>query len=263
MTGAAFNNAAEKGAIRTADPVPRRASVYRWQDERQQLFEFLFGTAGYAAGGLHASAADLAKVAVALQTGTALSHASLSAMWEAPLLPSGARGEFGIGWVVKTYRGKRVVGHSGGPALADVLHFPDDRLTIVVLTNQSRMYPYLAEGVADLLLPKGWTGRTAPDREPALTAQHRRVLEDAARGVVDDALFAPTARKEFVPALRGMGPDVLGLFDPIRVLEVVEDRTATGQRTRTYRVYFGTRPMIWVFEMDRDGKITSFRPGSE
>jgi hypothetical protein len=76
-------------------------------------------------------------------------------------------------------------------------------------------------------------------------------------------LFAPTARNEFVPALRGMGPDVLGLFDPIRVLEVVEDRTATGQRTRTYRVYFGTRPMIWVFEMDRDGKITSFRPGSE
>jgi hypothetical protein len=47
------------------------------------------------------------------------------------------------------------------------------------------------------------------------------------------------------------------------VMEVVDDRTVTGQRTRTYRVYFGTRPMIWMFEMDWDGKITSLRPGSE
>ena len=119
------------------------------------------------------------------------------------------------------------------------------------------------QSVADLMLPRGWTGRTVPDREPALTAVHRQVLEEASRGVVDETRFAASARGDFVPALRRMGPDVLGLFDPIRAMELVEDRTAGSQRTRTYRVFFQERPMIWVFEMDTEERITSLRPGSE
>jgi hypothetical protein len=48
------------------------------------------------------------------------------------------------------HHGRKVVGHSGGPALADIVRVVDDRLTIAVLTNQQHLLPYLAMGVADL-----------------------------------------------------------------------------------------------------------------
>ena len=45
------------------------------------------------------------------------------------------------------------MGHSGGPALADVAVYPDQDLAVVVLTNQRKLFPNLAQGVARLYLP--------------------------------------------------------------------------------------------------------------
>jgi CubicO group peptidase (beta-lactamase class C family) len=264
MTATAFNNEEEHGPVRTSDPLPRRASIYRWDGRGQKVFRFLYGKAGYAAGGLYSSSADLARFAAALDDGKLLKPTSLAAMWTAPALAGGQVGEFGVGWVVKRYRGRRVVGHSGGPALADLLRFPDEKLTVVVLCNQQRLYPYLAEGVADYFVPPpADPAKPIADTDSRLTAALRSVLGDAAAGRVNAELFTPEARKQFVPALREMGPQVLGVFDPVRSMELLEETKQGAATVRRYRVTLGSKPMIWTFVLDAGGKIQSMQPSSE
>jgi CubicO group peptidase (beta-lactamase class C family) len=152
MTSTRFDYAREDGPIRVSDVIPRRASIYNWDGTAQRLFAFLFPIRTYAAGGLYSSARDLATWAAALDRGTLLQPGSLREMWTRTKLTSGEDGSFGVGWIVDQHNGHKATGHSGGPALADIVRFVDQSLTIAVLTNQQNLRPYLTMGVADLLL---------------------------------------------------------------------------------------------------------------
>ena len=262
MTATAFDNATADGPIRAADVLPRRASVYRWENGAQRRFDFLYGIPGYAAGGLYTSAADLARLFSALQQGRLLKPSSLQEMWTRPRLPSG-EGEFGIGWVVGRRQGRRTVGHSGGPALADLLYFPDERVAVAVLQNQQKMFPYLAEGIADIVLPSGTLPPPVADSDPDLTRRLRALLVSAGNGNVSPDAFAEGARSPMLATLREQGPIVIGMLDPIEDLVLVEESREAGRWTRKYRVMFGRSPRYWSFDLTPDGKVASLRPVSE
>ncbi|MFD2077644.1 serine hydrolase domain-containing protein [Actinopolymorpha cephalotaxi] len=155
MTSTRFDHAADDGTARVSDVLPRRATIYDVRDDRRQVYAFLFPAWTYAAGGLYSSAADLATWAAALRGGDLLSPASVREMWTPERLRDGSAGPFGVGWIVDQRHGSPAVGHSGGPALADVMHLVDDDLTVAVLTNQQNLRPYLAGEVADLLRTAG------------------------------------------------------------------------------------------------------------
>ena len=262
MTATAFDNATSDGPIRMADVLPRRASVYRWEKGTQRRFDFLYGIPGYAAGGLYTSADDLARLFSALQQGRLLKPASLTEMWTPPRLLAG-EGEFAIGWVVGRRQGRRTVGHSGGPALADLLYFPDDRVAIVVLQNQQRMFPYLAEGIADIVLPPGTSPPPIADSDPALTRRLRALLTAAGEGNANADEIAEGARAQILATLREQGPIVIGMLDTIEGLELVDERKEPGRWTRKYRVMFGRSARYWSFDLTPEGKIASLRPVSE
>jgi CubicO group peptidase (beta-lactamase class C family) len=263
MTATGFDQATQDGPIRVASVLPRRAVTYRWDDTAQKRFDFLYGMAGYAAGGLYSSAADLARYFAALEHGRLLKPDNLQAMWTPPALAGGGTGEFGLGWVVSRHQGRRTVGHSGGPALADLLYFPDEKLAVVVLINQQRMFPYLALGIADLLLPPGKVPPVIPDSAAALTAQHRALLAAAATGKVEGAEIAEDARPALTQTLQQMGPIVIGMLDPIGAMELVEEKKDAGRWTRKYRVMFGRAAQYWQFDLTPDAKIAGLRPVSE
>jgi CubicO group peptidase (beta-lactamase class C family) len=154
MVSTRFDNMAElpDHPVRVSDVLPRRASVYEWVGEAQRTYAFLFADWTYSAGGLYSSAADIARWAAALDSGEFLADESMRRMWTRQRLSGGGEGAFGGGWIVDEHGGRKVTGHSGGPALADIVRFPEERLTIAVLTNQQNLRPYLAMGVADLLV---------------------------------------------------------------------------------------------------------------
>jgi hypothetical protein len=55
-------------------------------------------------------------------------------MWTAATLNSGLATQYGFGWEVRQQRGHRVITHAGMTG-TEYSRFPDDALTVIVLTN--------------------------------------------------------------------------------------------------------------------------------
>lgn len=95
-----------------------------------------------AAGGVIASAMDLARFDVALSTGKLLAPEWRDRMWIPTRTPSGAALPYGLGWFLGEYKGRRLTWHTGLwegrysalylKVLSDV---PEERLTLILLAN--------------------------------------------------------------------------------------------------------------------------------
>lgn len=91
-----------------------------------------------AAGGVVASAMDLARLDIALSQGRLLSPASLAAMWTPGRAPDGESLPYGLGWFVAAPYGEQLVWHTGlweGAYSALYLKVPARRLTLILLAN--------------------------------------------------------------------------------------------------------------------------------
>src|SRR5262249_56191872 len=88
-------------------------------------------------GGVFSTVKDLVIWTTALAAGKVVKPATLAQMWTQVRLNSGASYPYGFGWVVDARRGHRWVSHAGITG-TELSYFPDDQLTVVVLTNLGR-----------------------------------------------------------------------------------------------------------------------------
>ncbi|MES2015462.1 MAG: serine hydrolase domain-containing protein [Pseudomonadota bacterium] len=91
-------------------------------------------------GGIEMSATDLAKWDASQDTNAILRQSSLDQMWTAnTTVQVGAdyTVNYGLGWFLSDYRSHPKRYHSGGmySFTTDYLHYTDDKLTVIVLTN--------------------------------------------------------------------------------------------------------------------------------
>lgn len=154
MNHSVFNNMEQDFIYRTYDIIPYAAGVYKWDNEqkKQRIFSMMFPSWTYPSGGLFSSISDLAKWAVALDKNTFLKPEISEKMWTPAKLDDGKNSPFGVGWIVDQHNGEKATGHSGGPALADIVRLPNKKLTVIVLTNQLELRPFLSMRVLDLYL---------------------------------------------------------------------------------------------------------------
>ncbi len=107
-------------------------------------------------GGVYSSIDDLLKWDQALYANTVLPSAVLSDAWSAkPNTVHDEGEEYGYGWYVNSYRGHRNLRHSGSTMgfRNDMERFPDERLTVIVLTNRnSPAVINLTRRIADIYL---------------------------------------------------------------------------------------------------------------
>jgi CubicO group peptidase (beta-lactamase class C family) len=100
-------------------------------------------------GGVYSSVEDLLKWDRALSSGDLIRADLLQQAWTPGLA------DYGFGWRIDRYRDRRRIHHSGGTSGFKNFfqRFPDDDLSVVVLTNRAEpnVQP-LAEQVADLFL---------------------------------------------------------------------------------------------------------------
>jgi D-alanyl-D-alanine carboxypeptidase len=136
--------------------VPGRARGYTWQNERYQNAAELFAVRP--SGAFLSTVRDLARWDAALNQDRVLTQASREEMWKPTPLVGGAVSGYGFGWQLDSVDGRRRVHHGGSlPGFrAEMARFPDDRLTVIVLTNADGAVPQeIAAGVARLYLQGG------------------------------------------------------------------------------------------------------------
>jgi D-alanyl-D-alanine carboxypeptidase len=136
--------------------VPGRARGYTWQNERYQNAAELLAVRP--SGAFLSTVRDLARWDAALHQDRVLTQASREEMWKPTHLVGGAVSGYGFGWQLDSVGGHRRVHHGGSlPGFrAEMARFPDDRLTVIVLTNGDGAVPQeIAAGVARLYLQGG------------------------------------------------------------------------------------------------------------
>ncbi|QDX24805.1 beta-lactamase family protein [Sphingomonas suaedae] len=253
----------QPGNMRVSEPVPGRAVVYSRDGQRLIVREAAYNPASYAAGGLFSSVADLARLFVAIDSGTFLSKESVAALITPAVLSSGRPGGWAVGWTVRSYRGNTLVGHSGGPALSDVVRLPDRKLTVIVLTNTHYFYPLLAEAILDTYLPARPPRVTLADPAPDLTAKLMAALSSAEKGKLDTASFAEKARGQAASYWDGFGQGYLAAMGMAHDARLVREEKRGVMLIRTYAVRFSEREGFLEMSINPAGEIAGLYPVSE
>lgn len=129
--------------------VPNRAYGYTLTEEGVENTDQSPTSAVLGDGGIYSSLDDLYRWDQALYTDTLVS----ADLMEKAFTPG--LGNYGFGWRIDTYEGLRRYHHSGSTSgfRNFIQRFPDERLTVIILTNRAEpdVQP-LAERVADLVV---------------------------------------------------------------------------------------------------------------
>jgi CubicO group peptidase (beta-lactamase class C family) len=137
-----------------ADIIPNRAAGYRLVKGQLKNQEWVSPTLNTTAdGALYFNILDLARWDAALYTDKLLKPASLEQMWTPVKLSNGKvnSDHYGFGWFIQNVHGHPVIEHAGAwqGFTTNISRYVDDKLTVVVLTNPSK----IAHNVAGLYLP--------------------------------------------------------------------------------------------------------------
>src|SRR5439155_17833184 len=111
---------------------------------------------------------------------------TLAAMWTPATLrdgtpANGGMGSYGFGWFLDERNGHRLIWHAGATGTA-FWHLPEDRLTVIVLTNLELAAGgdalSIAKQIGALYIPDAtWTAmKPRPDPDPALTQKLKEEL---------------------------------------------------------------------------------------
>jgi CubicO group peptidase (beta-lactamase class C family) len=134
--------------------VPNRADGYEWKkDQMHNASDYL---AMRPSGAFLSSVLDLAKWDAVLYTDKVLSAATREQMWTPVQLNSGKLHPYGFGWDLRPMGNHRHVHHGGSlPGFrSHFSRFVDDKLSIIVLTNNGSAMPEtIVRGIAAIYLP--------------------------------------------------------------------------------------------------------------
>lgn len=268
-------------ATRLNDPnivIPNRARGYLWDGTALQNGVFTFNpTIAFGDDGVISTVGDLVKWNASLDGETLLGPDAKALLWTPPALPGGAATEYGGGWIITHVKGHKLIWHNGAVVAgfsAAMFTFPEDKLTVIVLSNLldipgvehgTPMYA-LTLGLAKLYLPDLAREETPlADTDPKITALLSLVLTEQEAGKADPLHFTPEMYAVLTPAViaqtnAGLSP--LGAFQP-QSLVLLSSREETGVRMRRYRALYGKTALIWVVHLTRDGKIAGMVPQVE
>jgi len=215
----------------------------------------------FAAGELAMTPADLAKWDIAMMDQSLLAPASYHQMETEVVLKDGVGTHYGLGVEVADQGGHRMIEHSGEVSgfTAENLVFPDDRVAVVVLTNEDA-------AAAAGIIARHVAGRLfTTDDASAKTheAQALAIFEGLQRGTLDRSLFTPDANAYFTPqALSDFASSLGPLGTPTSLVQTYTELRG-GMVLRVYQVRFAQGPGVraWTFEMP-DGKLEQYQVAS-
>jgi CubicO group peptidase (beta-lactamase class C family) len=211
----------------------------------------------FAAGELAMPAEDLAKWDVSIINQKLMKPASYREFETEILLKNGLGTRYGLGVNVSSEFGHRSLSHGGevmGFTSENVI-FPDERVAVVVLTNQdaSDASGAIARGIAPLLLASD------DPATPEKLAQARRIFDGLQHGTIDRSLFTDNANFYFnEQALKDFASSLGPLGIPEEFVQLSQGLRG-GMKLRVYAIKFPkTELSASIYEMP-DGKLEQYQ----
>ena len=190
----------------------------------------------FAAGELYMTASDLARWDISVMEQTILSPASYKQLETEVPLKSGAHTGYALGVDVGTRNGHRYVAHDGEVAgfIADNLVLPDDKMAVVILTNEMASHAAgpIESGTMKLLL--GGSAQ-ASGEETKRTAEMRSILEQLAQGKIDRSLFTEDCNQFFSD--KALEAYRASLTEQGKLVSFTQDGDARSRGGMTLRAY--------------------------
>jgi CubicO group peptidase (beta-lactamase class C family) len=244
--------------ISEPDIVPNRAAGYRLVQGVLKNQDWVSPTLNTTAdGSLYLTALDMIKWDAALDGPGLFKRSSLDEMWLPVTLKGGGTHPYGFGWMLSRRNDRRIIEHGGAwqGFMSHIARYVDDGLTVIVFVNRGGVPAgVIANGVAAILDPD-LAPRAVPDTEPAVTAAHRKLLDDLIAGTaIDRSQFTPQVATDVLPKIEQSRAQVKGL-GAIESVEVVERVTKGGMTAHRYRVKFRLATAVYVVAIDAAGKI--------
>ncbi len=216
----------------------------------------------FADGEIAMPVGDLLKWDISVMNESLLSHASYVEMESPTLLKHGGVSDYGLGFHTGTFNGRRMINHSGevGGFVAYDYVLPDDKIAVVVLTNQeaSPAAGMIARGVLGLLAPPQATARSGNNAANG-EAWARKVLAGLQQGEIDRSLFTANCNFYFDKQAIDDYKASLAPLGAITSLRQTNTFPRGGMIYRGFAVAFanGTRVNLSTFTVP-DGKIEQF-----
>lgn len=209
--------------------------------------------------GIVSNVVDMAKFDAALSAGKLLKPATLEKMWTAGHSAVGAWGSYGFGWFLSDFFGHRIVQHGGSTGTV-FWKLPDDKLTVIVLTNLEALAggdaTSIARMIARLYVPAvSWNAqKPKTDPDPAVTAALREELVRLSDGKPKLELYTAG----FEAAVRASAQSARGFYQAIgelRSLSYLGGQSDGKEKTRFYRADYKALTLFYTATFDADGKI--------
>jgi CubicO group peptidase (beta-lactamase class C family) len=255
--------------ISDRDTIPNRAAGYQIDSngelKNQEWVSPTFNSD--AAGGLYFNVLDLAKWDEALYGTNLLKQSSLDRIWTVYRLNNGNLNPagYGFGWMIGTQDDHKRIEHGGfwQRFACDISRYPDDGLTVVVLTNLDAGHSnprVIAHVVAGLVTPALTVPKLEPiaDDHPELAERLKKLLDAVTAGIdirsVEipplAALWTPDEAKDWQRKLEKLWPGGT-------LVLVKRDKGVEGgaKWIYTYRLSKGSDAMLLLFGVGADGKI--------
>jgi len=150
MASSGFDVEMRSHPYQTMLPVANKSQNFTNGKNGPLIFKGFYSPASYCAGGMFLSVSDAIKWAIALDREVFINKAIQEQITRSTTVKGGFTQ---LGWTIQDNEGHVMTGHSGGPGLADVIRFPEEKLTIIVLSNDADMYPYMAQTIAKMYVP--------------------------------------------------------------------------------------------------------------
>ena len=210
----------------------------------------------FAAGELAMTAEDLATWDISMIQETVLKPASYHEMETEVLLKNGVGTRYGLGVQVMSVDGHRMLEHGGEVSgfTAENIVLPDDKIAVVVLTNQDA-----AEAASEI----GSQVRSAMlqaenPQDPKQDALIRKVYDELQQGKIDRSLFTDNANAYFTDqALK----DYAGSLGPLGAPQsFTQDRVSArgGMTARIYEVKYTSKSLVIIIYEMPDGKFEQY-----
>jgi D-alanyl-D-alanine carboxypeptidase len=210
----------------------------------------------FAAGELAMTAEDLATWDISIIDQSVLKPASYGEMETEVVLKNGVGTRYGLGVFVLSANGHRILEHGGEVSgfTAENIVMPDDKIAVVVLTNQdaAQAGSEIGNQIRALLV------NAANPQDPKQDALMRKVYDGLQQGKIDRTLFTDNANAYFTDqALK----DYESSLGPLGTPQSFAQRSTSGRGgmiERTYEVKYGQNNLVIIIYQMPDGKIEQY-----